>query len=169
MTRLIGAALLVGGCAGAGLRCRRAMREKVRVLADLIAALGRIRSELVTNRTPLGELTAQLAGNGPSAARDMFAFLAAGLKMPGDEGFSALWRCSLQRCPALDGEGTAALERLGAVLGRYSVGEQAAAIDRCTAELERQLRAAREKLQRDGALAPALATAAGLVGSVLLF
>ena len=34
MTRLIGAALLVGGCAGAGLRCRRAMREKVRALAD---------------------------------------------------------------------------------------------------------------------------------------
>ena len=64
MTRLIGAALLVGGCAGAGLRCRRAMREKVRVLADLIAALGRIRSELVTNRTPLGELTAQLAAAG---------------------------------------------------------------------------------------------------------
>ena len=169
MTRLIGAVFLVSGCAGMGWLRKRAMGEKVHALEDMIAALVRLRSELNTNRTPLAELAAELSREGPRAARSGFASVAEGLHHADGEGFPSLWRRSLQRCSALGGEGAAALERLGAILGRYSVGEQTAAIDRCIAHLERELGEAREKLRRDGALAPALGTAAGLVGSVLLF
>ncbi len=169
MTRLIGAMFLVSGCAGVGWLRKRAMVEKVRALEDMIAALDRLRSELNTRCTPLAELAAVLSREGPRDARGVFASVAEGLRDADGESFSALWERSLQHCPALGGEGTAALARLGAILGRYSVGEQTAAIDRCIAYLEQELGEAREKLRRDGTLAPALGTAAGLVGSVLLF
>jgi len=167
--RLLGAALLVGGCAGVGWRHKKAMVEAVRALEDMIAALDRLRSELMTNRTPLPALTEELARSGPGAVRCVFAAAAEGLRAPDGEGFAALWARSLRRCGALGGGAVTALEHLGAVLGRYGVDEQASAIDRCTAHLERELTAAREKLRREGVLAPALGTAAGLVGSVLLF
>lgn len=167
--RLLGAVLLVAGCAGVGWRRTRALREQVTALEDMVAALDLLRGEILTNRTPLPEVAGELARSGPGSVRGVFAAVYAGLRCPGGRGFPELWRRSLAQCRALEGEAAGALERLGTKLGRFAAPEQAAAIDRCIARLERELAESREKLRRDGRLGPALGAAAGLVGSVLLF
>ncbi len=171
MLRLLGACMLAFAGTALGISQARALRRQVTVRLALIAALEVLQGEISHRCTPLPALMEQLSATAPVSVRGLFARVHAGLCHLEDMDFSEIWRMSVSesRELGLSQEETASLQLLGASLGRFDAPQQAAAIERCLAQLTPGLERARAAAQSQGRLYTGLGMALGLMAAVILF
>ena len=168
MLRLLGAALLAGGCGGLGFAAARGLARRAENLRVLLAALEGMERELSFRLAPMPELL-ERAAESPPPVGELFARCRAGLDELGERPLSRLWREAVAAPPlGLDGPARLALEELGDVLGRYGGEDQRAALDRVRGELARALERAVEETERQGRVYRALGLTAGAVLAILL-
>lgn len=169
MTRLLGAALVVAGCAALGLAGVARLEGRVRDLAELTAGLDALRRELGWRLAPLPDAldTAARAARGPAA--QFFTRCAQGAGTPDGQVFQAVWRDSLSAVPLrLGPEDRDLLERLGPVLGRYDGDSQRLALEEAVAGLRALGGEAADDRKRLGRVYGVLGMTAGLFAAILL-
>lgn len=164
MLKLVGALVLVGVSAWAGLDRSAQLRRQAACLAGLITALEIMKSEICTRLTPMPELVGRLGETGPEPARLFFKRVEGGLGFLGDTDFPRLWSRAVAASSELQlgAEERVALTNLGLMLGRYTAAEQESAIDRCLDRLERAHGLAEARFRTEGRLYAGLGLAFGI-------
>lgn len=158
MIRLVGLALVWGGCALWGAKRARRVRGCVHVLEDMGWALEVLERELTLNRTGVPELLEQLAQQGKGGCAAIFSCCAAGMKV--GVGFAPAWRAALEQSE-LVGEDRQLLSGLSAVLGRYDAMGQGQALEHLRREVERRCSRQREQARVMGRVYTSLGLTAG--------
>ena len=169
MMRLLGAVLVVAGCAGLGLAGVRRLDGRVRDLGELASGLGTLQRELGWRLAPLPQALETAAGiaHGPSSA--FFARCAQGAERPDGQSFQTVWREAIEAVPLrLSAEDRALLDRLGPVLGRYDGDSQRLALEDTAAALHTLQGEAADDRRRLGRVYGVLGMTAGLFLAILL-
>lgn len=169
MIRLMGAALVIAGCAAAsfGAVCR--LDGRVKDLEELTAGLAALQRELCWRLTPLPEAMKEAAEETHGRAAALFDWCARESGRLDGRTFQQVWQDGLERCPlVLNEEDRAALERLGSVLGRYDADGQRQAIDGAVGSLNHRKTQAAEDRNRLGRVYGVLGLTAGLFLVILL-
>ena len=138
--KLVGAALIILGCGGAGFSFSMAYRREEQLLQQLIRALDYMGCELQYRMTPLPELCRQTASGRKGVIGKLFQNLASEL----DSQISPDVCCCLAAAAATAGDMPAKIQQaiclLGDSLGRFDLEGQLHGIDAvrsfCQAELE---------------------------------
>ena len=104
MVKLLGAALVAGGCAWLGFRRALELKDRVRALEQMAGGLALVERELALGAPPLPRLLEGAAGRCDGPAAELFAGCARALARPDREGFPALWRDQVARLEALGEE-----------------------------------------------------------------
>ena len=155
MTRLLGAALVVAGCAALGLGAAARLEGRVRDLGWRLSPL------------PDALETAGGALRGPAA--QFFAQCAQRARAPDAQAFQSVWRAELDAAPLrLKPEDRALLARLGCVLGRYDGDSQRRALEETAAGLRALQGEAAGERSRLGRVYGVLGVTAGLFAAILL-
>lgn len=162
--RIAGAALLMlaGGAAGAAMLSE--MNARLRLIGDLAAALGVIKSEICSLQTPLPEVFESLSLRGPAATRDFFSHLAGGICAGELRG---VWDEQVKGLE-IGEEAELCLMRLGLSLGRYEAQRQALELDAARSILEQILADRRVERDRQRRVYPGLGVSAGALIAVIL-
>ena len=158
MVKLLGAALVAGGCAWLGFRRALELKDRVRALEQMAGGLALVERELALGAPP------RCAG----PAAELFSGCARALARPDREGFPALWRDQVARLEGLGEEGREALGPLGEILGRYDCREQRAGLAAVRGRLEELSALARADSRRRGRVYEALGLSGGAFLVVLL-
>lgn len=166
--KLLGAALVAAAFAALGASEALRLRRRARLTSELAAGMEILRGEIVSRLAPMPEAAERLARHGPQGTRVFYAAVLAGLESLGGAEFSELWRRALGLLDIGPGA-RAALENLGASLGRYGAQEQGAAISACELELRREAELASEEARVMGRLRAGLAAGAGLILAIVLY
>lgn len=166
--KLLGAALVAAAFAAMGASEALRLRRRARLTAELAAGLELLRGEIVSRLAPMPEAAERLALHGPEGTRAFYAAVSAGLENFGGAEFSELWRRALGLLD-IGPAARAALENLGASLGRYGAQEQDSAISACELELRREAERASEEARVMGRLRAGLAAGAGLILAIVLY
>ena len=143
-------------------------RRALRLLRSLIDSLGLMRSEISARLTPIPDCAAMLSTTGSVECRAFYSALAAALDALGELEFSSIWSAAV-RTLELPAEARAALDVLGASLGRYNAAEQCAAIDLCAERLRRINDDMERRMAASTRLKLALPACAALLVGVLLY
>lgn len=168
MVRLLGAALVAGGCAWLGFRRALELRDRVRALEQTARGLALVERELALGAPPLPRLLEGVAGRCTGPAAELFAGCARALARPDRESFSALWQDQVARLEGLGEEGREALAPLGELLGRYDCQEQRAGLAAVRGRLEELAALARADSRRRGRVYQALGLSGGAFLVILL-
>ena len=160
MVKLLGAALVAGGCAWLGFRRALELKDRVRALEQMAQGLALVERELALGAPPLPRLLEGAAGRCAGPAAELFAGCARALARPDREGFPALWRGQVARLEALG--------PLGEILGRYDCREQRAGLAAVRGRLEELSVLARADSRRRGRVYEALGLSGGAFLVVLL-
>ena len=168
MVKLLGAALVAGGCAWLGFRRALELKDRVRALEQMAGGLALVERELALGAPPLPRLLEGAAGRCAGPAAELFAGCAQALARPDREGFPALWRGQVARLEAMGEEGREALGPLGEILGRYDCREQRAGLAAVRGRLEELSALARADSRRRGRVYEALGLSGGAFLVVLL-
>lgn len=169
MTRLVGAALVVAGCAALGLAGVARLDGRVKDLGGLAAGLDALQRELGWRLAPLPDAldTAAQAAAGPAA--QFFARCAQGTRAADGRPFQQIWRDGLSCAPLrLTAEDKNFLGRLGPVLGRYDGDSQRLALEEASAGLRALQGAAEDDRRRLGRVYGVLGVTAGLFAVIML-
>lgn len=164
MNRL-GALLVIAAGFLLGLGGSRELGRTVRRREEFCWLLERIHCELEAFCCPLPELFAAMADGISGEGGALCRRISVGLSAPGGEPFFRVWATALEPVPRRERQ---ILQPLGAVLGRYGVGEQLPAIALCRREMEQALKEARARRRDMGRVYIGLGTAGGLMLAVLL-
>ena len=158
MVRVIGGLLVVGGCCLCGFRAADELSNRVRLLEDLVQAVGVLERELALFRPALPELLTRMA-QGRSGSVTVFLERC---RAESEKGrcFTDTWSEGVERLP-LGKQEKRLLCGLGQVLGRYDDRGQAEAAGRIRGELERCAAAARQENRSRGRLYRTLGATAG--------
>ncbi len=113
MVRLLGAVLVAGGAAWAGLSAAEGLKRRVRALDALVDGLSLLEQELELDSPPLPELMERLISRSAGPARALFQGCRESLDRLSREPFSQSWRRLTETLPGLDGEARRALESPG--------------------------------------------------------
>lgn len=159
MARALGAALVLGACAYLGLRLAGELRARVRLLGELCDRLALLRSDVVFRLLPLPEALSH-AGFGALTAR---------LAQKQPPPLETLWHDYFATLEPLAAEPRAALDALGAQLGKYDAEAQRAALDACIEALRAAQTDARALSARRGRLYSGLGLTLGLLVAVTLY
>ena len=159
MLKLLGGGLLVISGTLLGSSGAAELREEVRVLRSLSAALGIFANELTALCAPLPDIFAKLRNE------RFFALLDAGF---GTEPTEQLWHRAAEAME-MQPECTRALANLGAVIGRYDAQRQAAEIAAVRDVLNTRADSTQRELTERGRRLPGLGAALGAMAAVLLF
>lgn len=136
--RLLGAAMLIAACGGAGLGAARELERRCRLLRDMERVTARMRTEVCLRRLPLPEVLRVLS----EAYPDRFAGAGRTAACLPDVAFGELWSACIKAL-ALPPEAEEAMRLLGEELALGT--EPEAAFDRCREELSRARSAAGEQ------------------------
>lgn len=169
MIRLLGAALVVAGCAALGLAGVARLEGRTEDLDGLAAGLDALQRELGWRLAPLPDAldTAAEAAGGPAAV--FFARCAQGARARDGRPFRQVWGDGLSTAPLrLAAEDKSFLERLGPVLGRYDGDSQRLALEEASAGLRDLRDGARDDRRRLGRVYGVLGVTAGLLAAILL-
>ena len=169
MIRLLGAALVVAGCAALGLAGVARLDGRVRDLEELAAGLDALRRELGWRLAPLPQALdmAAKAARGPAA--EFFTRCVRRAGQPDSQSFQQVWREELAAAPLrVLPEDRALLERLGPVLGRYDGDSQRRALEDGAEGLRALGVQAADDRRRLGRVYGELGTTAGLFAAILL-
>lgn len=169
MIRLMGAALVIAGCAAVSFGAVRRLDGRVKDLEELTAGLETLQRELCWRLTPLPEAMKEAAGETHGRAAVLFDWCARETRSLDGRTFQQIWQDGLERCPlVLNEEDRAALERLGSVLGRYDADGQRQAIDGAVDSLNHRKAQAAEDRNRLGRVYGVLGMTVGLFLVILL-
>ncbi len=169
MLKLLGALLVIGGGAWAGLSAAGELSRRAKVLDAWADALSLMENELSFRLSAMPELTERLSQSARSPAREVFLDLQKGLKRLGEASFEELWRGALSSHPGgLRGEELDELKNLGAVLGRYGWEDQCKSLETARRALTGWADLAREELRQKGKAYAALGVTLGAFLTILL-
>lgn len=169
MLKLLGAALMVGGGAWAGLNAAGELSRRARALEAWCGALELMENELTFRLPAMPELAQRLSRSARAPAREVFLALQKGLERLGEASFEELWREALTACPGgLGGEELDILQTLGAVLGRYGGEDQCRSLKSARRALAERGAQVREELRRKGKAYAATGVALGALATILL-
>lgn len=169
MTRLLGAALLLGGGLWLGLGAAGELSRRVRELEGWMAALGRLESELAFRIPDLPHLLEGLSGGAVEGPGAVFSAALTGMERLGERSFREIWHCALETgAGGLNPGDIALLDRLGDILGRYDQDEQRRLIESVRQELDRRLGEARREREQKGRTCGVLGLGLGALGAILL-
>lgn len=169
MTRLLGAVLVVAGCAALGLRAAARLEGRVRDLGELAAGLDALQRELGWRLSPLPDALETAGGALRGPAAQFFAQCAQRARAPDTQAFQSVWRAELDAAPLrLKPEDRALLARLGCVLGRYDGDSQRRALEETAAGLRALQGEAAGERSRLGRVYGVLGVTAGLFAAILL-
>lgn len=167
MLRLMGAVLVAGGGALAGLLAVMRLQERVRTLSSFLGALELMESEIRFRLTPVPELLEFLIPRTGEPACSFFRVCRKEWEKREEESFSRIWQKGLEiLLPAVPEREV--LGQLGEILGRYDVEGQRQAIAYVRRRLELLLRQAEEERRSRGRAYLASGVAAGLCSAVIL-
>lgn len=167
--KILGALSVIIGCGLFGLVQSRTLSRRERCLTELIDSLQYMISELKAELLPLPELIRTLSETAGNEVRKYYVNLFSALNALGEESFEHLWRTAAESeaTLALSGEQRQILSTAGAFMGKFSAGEQTAALESCISRLEAQRQLAFEKAREGKKLYPGLGLGAGLMLSVM--
>jgi len=166
----MGAALVIGASAAFGLGSMWRMSLRVRVLRDLLTALGTMKNEICDRTTPLPTLIDHLAAETKPPVYRFFHRLQQKMADLGTRSFYAIWREAVEESGELELEETerATLADLGKTLGRYDIEEQAHTLRYTIRRLEGFLERAEEKKRLQGKVHAVLGMAVGVFVVLIL-
>ena len=170
MIKIIGAVLLIAGTAAWGLSGVVRLRARAKNLAELVYAVGAMRSEICDRLTPTPEVFEMLTAEAQYPANLLFRNAAERMRAIGSKPFSAIWRGAVENTPELllnAGEADVLCE-LGLFLGRYNVEEQRGAFSRAERRLEELTRRAESLRDTNSRMHAFLGLAAGIFAVVIL-
>ena len=124
LIKLIGAAMIIVGCGGIGYKIARFYVREINTLQKLIALLDYMGCELQYRATPLPDLCRQAAGETTGVLQKVFLTLSRGLEDQLSPDVSVCMALALNECSNLPDKTKAALEQLGASLGRFDMEGQ---------------------------------------------
>lgn len=128
--KVLGLILIVSSSALFGLSFTAAKKDRLNGLKSFICMLNYIKAELNTNLCPLPELMKKLYSRLDCAAADFVNILCINLPSLGEKDFETVWRQSLDISSyLLNPKEMDILRGLGAVLGKYELETQNAALD----------------------------------------
>lgn len=144
-------------------------RQRVRALNALLDGLSFLRGELSTSAPPLPAVLVALSRNAPQPAAELFGAAAEHLERE-ERSFSEAWELALDETEPLSllPEERQALLTLGSVLGRNSVSEQCAELQRVEAKLRLFLELEEKERMKQNKVYAAVGTGAGAMLAILL-
>lgn len=170
MLKLLGAALVVGGPAWAGLALAAGLRRRPRELRQLQTALHVLQTEIDWGATPLPAALARAGAACPGPAGRLFASAAAELAAGDGRGAGEAWAAAVDRAYpelALTPADRDILTALGACLGASHREDQMRHLHLCLDRLALAEREAREQAERGARLWQHLGVLGGLLLAVL--
>ena len=168
MVRLLGAVLVAGGVAWAGLSAAEGLKRRVRALDALVDGLSLLEQELELDSPPLPELMERLISRSAGPDRALFQGCRESLDRLSREPFSQSWRRLTETLPGLDEEARRALSPLGDTLGRCDWQEQQRRVAAVRGRIETLRAQAEEEQRRQGKVCRALGAAGGSCLVILL-
>lgn len=168
MVRLLGAVLVAGGAAWAGLSAAEGLKRRVRALDALADGLSLLEQELELDSPPLPELMERLIPRSAGPAKTLFQGCRENLERLNRESFSYSWRRLTETLPGLDEEARRALSSLGDTLGRCDWQEQQRRVAAVRGRIETLRAQAEEEQRRQGKVCRALGAAGGAFLVILL-
>ena len=170
MLRALGAAMMIFGASAWGVLGVVRLRERVRSLEAITAALGNVRCEICDRLTPLPEVISKLASEANYPASALFRKAEKKLSKLGSASFPELWREAVNETPELmlTKRENMAISDLGLTLGRYNADEQRREIEYMTGRFEKFLDEAETERKRDSKMHAALGVAAGVFCVIIL-
>ena len=169
MTRLLGCCLLLLGCGLGGFLAGETLRNRQRVLEELLEALAMLERDLLLRRPPLPELMEALSREAPPLTRELFLGSARALESLERQSFPESWETLCRELPALEEEDRRVLNTLGRSLGRWSAQEQAESIRQCRQTLREHAQRAEADCRTKLPLYHTLGWTAGALLAVLFF
>ena len=170
MIRIIGAVMMIFGASAWGILGVVRLRERVRSLEAVAAALGAVRCEICERLTPVPELFLMLGKEAQYPASNLFRRAERKMSELGLATFPEIWRLAVAETPELllkPREATA-LSDLGLTLGRYNANEQRREIDYIKRRFEAFLKEAETERVRDSKMHALLGIAAGVFCVMIL-
>lgn len=122
--KLIGAVLIIAGCAGFGFSLASGKRKEEACFRGLIGAMDLMQCELQYNLTALPELCAIAAGEQKGPVSQFFLELSRELSAQVNADVPGCVREALQKTPPFPGNVEKAIGLLGASLGRFDAAGQ---------------------------------------------
>ena len=170
MIRFIGAVFITLGTAAWGILGVFRLRSRVKSLHALTSALGIMKSEICDRLTPMPELLRSISDEATYPASQLFINVSGKMGAIGSKPFSALWSQAVKNTPELllNPQEELVLTELGVRLGRYDVGEQAAAISYAQRRMEEHIRKAEADRDKNSKVHAFLGVAAGLFAVIML-
>lgn len=167
--RIIGLVLLTAAAAAIGVFKASELKKSVATLSELIAFLELMRNEICTRRTPMKQLLSASTLPEYKCIQPFTSELDKQLKQLGNMSFFQIWtECVNEYILLISQESKYCLVSLGSSLGRYDAQLQAAAIDRCISELEREYKVLCANLKSNQKMYIGLGTGMGLIVSIIL-
>ena len=170
MLNIIGAVLIIGATAVAGLSSVWRMGIRIRVLSELIAAIETMKSEICDRFTPIPALLEQLAHEAGPPVDQLFHRAAGGMETIGMQSVYSIWKTAVEDVSALElmKEERQTLIDLGRTLGRYDTEQQRGTFDYTLRRLEDYLRRAEAERAKHGRVHAVLGIAVGVFVVVIL-
>ena len=138
--KLIGAALLVLACGGAGFQLAAGQLRQERLLRGLDRVLSEMSCEMEYRLSPLPELCRQAAGHTAGTLSRVFSELAKELESQMSPDAACCMHHVLSRVNDLPRTAVQVLTRLGDTLGRYDLPGQLQGLEEVRADCRRYLR-----------------------------
>lgn len=170
MLSVIGAGFIICGTAAWGLMAVARLKSRAKILSAFIASLELMASELSFRLTVLPELVGALAEKSRSPVSSFYSRCLEEMPSLGQRSFRMIWCGSLDGSPELllREDEQAALEELGAVLGRFDLNQQQRAIHYCKARLSSFLSRAEAERDKQSRLYGTLGIASGVMAVLIL-
>lgn len=144
-------------------------KRGIALLAALCGALDRMYAELSSALTPLPGVIAQAGVDCGGPASSFFSQILQGFEALDERDFRQIWEeAAKKHLKELGEENLCILVELGSWLGRYTLEEQLAALDRCRRGLRESYNSRRASYQSERKLAYGLSFAAGCFLTILL-
>lgn len=168
MFKLVGAALVILASFRWGRQSSERLQYHVTMISDLIGSLSVMSGEICANMSPMCDVLQKLNETGGETVRPFYGKIYRSMRRLGECSFAQLWRDALTELDALTPEELDYVKNLGDCLGRYDVTEQAQLINGASVRLERALKSAEERRQRDAKVYAAFSLTAGLLTVIIL-
>lgn len=169
MSRLMGAALLAAGSAGAGFLAAARLAGRVRDLRGMLTGLDAMGRVLSASLAPLEDMLSAAAECTQDRPQGFFQLCAQELRTHPEVNFGCVWSAALETAPLrLERSDLEVLRPLGGVLGRYDGDSQTEAIAQTAARLSPCLVQAEDQRRRLGRVYGTIGVSAGLFLAILL-
>ena len=163
MFTFIGAVFIIGATTFFGLSAFWRLNLRLRVLQNIVSALGQMEYEITERLLPLPEMLELLIAESKAPLKHFFVRVEAGMREVGLHSFSKIWNDALANSEELllKKEELTILEDLGKTLGRYEVQKQKSAFHYAKERMGEQVKIAQEEKRTQGKMHAVLGFAAG--------